>query len=41
MELLLRDKFRRNRELRDKLAKTQNREIMNIISKPDNNNKED
>lgn len=31
MEKILRDKFRRNRELRERLAATQNREIVNIL----------
>jgi predicted NAD-dependent protein-ADP-ribosyltransferase YbiA (DUF1768 family) len=32
MEKILRDKFRRNRELRERLAATQNREIINILT---------
>jgi predicted NAD-dependent protein-ADP-ribosyltransferase YbiA (DUF1768 family) len=32
MEKILRDKFRRNRDLRDRLAATQNREIVHTVS---------
>jgi predicted NAD-dependent protein-ADP-ribosyltransferase YbiA (DUF1768 family) len=32
MEKILRDKFRRNRELRERLAATQTREIINILT---------
>jgi hypothetical protein len=32
MEKIQRDKFRRNRELRERLAATQNREIINTLA---------
>lgn len=36
MEKILRDKFRRNRVLREKLAATENREIVNVIAEGKN-----
>ena len=32
MEKILRDKFRRSRDLRERLASTQNREIVNVVN---------
>jgi predicted NAD-dependent protein-ADP-ribosyltransferase YbiA (DUF1768 family) len=32
MEVITRDKFRRNKDLRDRLAATENREIINTLT---------
>jgi predicted NAD-dependent protein-ADP-ribosyltransferase YbiA (DUF1768 family) len=36
MEKILRDKFRRNKDLRERLATTESREIINMITDGDN-----
>ena len=38
MERITRDKFRRNRDLRERLAATQNREIMNVLTDKSDSN---
>lgn len=38
MEKIIRDKFRRSRDLRERLASTQNREIINHLSEPSEEN---
>jgi len=38
MEKITRDKFRRSRDLRDRLAATQNREIINTLNEKNDEN---
>lgn len=38
MEKIMRDKFRRNKDLRERLAATQNREIINVLNEKSEEN---
>jgi predicted NAD-dependent protein-ADP-ribosyltransferase YbiA (DUF1768 family) len=38
MEIITRDKFRRNKDLRERLAATENREIINTLSEKNEEN---